>query len=89
MSRALLYILFFLMPVGVFAESAEDKREDFMLGSFKPDKEQNKQPIFVTSQSLRVETKRRLFSYTGNVEVRQGDLHVTGEFMTGFLQSAK
>lgn len=67
---------------------AEEKRKDFLLGSFKPDEGQNKQPIFIQSVSLRLDTKKRVFSYSGNVEVRQGDLHVTGEYMTGFYNEA-
>ena len=79
--------LCFLLLVPVFdgfAEKSKDREKSFMLGSFRSDKDKNKdQTIYIRSDSLNVDAKKRVFSYKGNVEVIRGDVQITAEAVRG------
>lgn len=69
-----------------FAEKAKTSERDksFMLGSFRSDKDKNEdQTIFIRSDSLNVDAKKRVFSYKGNVEVIRGDVQITAQAVRG------
>ncbi len=42
-----------------------------------------KLPTYISSDSLSVQTETRTFTYTGNVQVRQGDMTLTCDFLEG------
>jgi lipopolysaccharide export system protein LptA len=41
------------------------------------------QPTFVKSDSLTLKSEKRIFTYTGNVEARQGDMTITCDTLEG------
>ncbi len=45
--------------------------------------ENSKEPIFISANSLLLRSKERLFSYSGNVVITQGDVTITCESLDG------
>lgn len=41
------------------------------------------EPVYITSDHLQLESEKRLFTYSGNVKVVQGDTTITGQLMVG------
>ena len=41
-------------------------------------------PVFIKSQSLTIDSKKRVFVYNGNVEIRRGDLLITSDLVEGY-----
>lgn len=58
----------------------QDKRPDMGL---KMDKDFQKLPTFVNSRSLTLDAEKRIFTYSGNVVVKHGDLTLTCNALEG------
>jgi lipopolysaccharide export system protein LptA len=53
------------------------------LGSLFNRKEMNKEPTFINSKTLTVNHNTKIFEYTGDVVVTQGDMKLTSKSLTG------
>lgn len=91
-----LYALLCLSGIGLLVESnywsleaaeaqegGDKKRQSFLMGAFRPEDADSNQPIYISSRSLEVDSEKRVFVYSGGVEVVQGDLHITADRMQG------
>jgi lipopolysaccharide export system protein LptA len=58
-----------------------DKRVPLVKLDFTEEK--GNAPIYVKSNTFRLDSKNRVFTYEGNVEAWQDDLFITADFMTG------
>ena len=63
--------------VATAAPSPEAKSNPFTSPDF------NKAPTFISSQALTLQTQARLFTYSGGVEVKHGDMTLTAEKLEG------
>lgn len=60
-----------------------EREQRFALGSFRPEGENKKSAIFIKSDSLHVDAKKRIFTYRNNVQMTQDDLHITADSVVG------
>ena len=74
---ALLSNLFVFFPQSVFA--AEPPSKTTLLSIPKDES----LPIFVKSDNLNLDSKKRIFTYVGHVEAKRGDMTIVSERMTG------
>ena len=68
------------------AAAAKDPKEGKSGSDFKQmltNKDDDKSPLYVKSDSLALNAKSRVFTYSGNVEVQKGDLRITCDNMIG------
>jgi lipopolysaccharide transport protein LptA len=63
--------------VALAAPSPEKKDNPFVSPDF------NKAPTFISSQALTLQTQARLFTYSGSVEVKHGDMTLTADKLEG------
>ncbi len=75
--KTLLVLLGFVLPGQLSA--AETPNKSTLLDIPKDDS----QPIFVKSDALNLDSKKRVFIYTGNVEAKRGDMTIVSERMVG------
>ncbi len=80
---ALFWLAMFIPIFSYAQDKPSEKTENFLLGSFRSDHKAEKQPVYIKSNTLRVNSQSRVFTYDGEVEVIQGDMQITAERMTG------
>lgn len=78
MKKIIMFIILFI-SCSVFAEEADGFSMPGLDG-FKTSNE----PTIITSNNLSLDTKSRIFTYTGNVKAIQGDLTLTSEELEGY-----
>ena len=84
MKLILILLILFPFQTSAFAQDKDnEKSENFLLGAFRSDEKAEKQPLYVKSQKLRVDSVSRIFSYDGEVEIIQGDMQITAERVKG------
>lgn len=65
------------------AESEQDGTTKGFKGIFEGSKGDENAPLYVKSDNLRLDAKKRIFTYEGNVEITRGDLRITCDTMIG------
>lgn len=84
MKKVFLFIIFILLvPSLVFSE---EKKSDFFESSFpKMDKLDFKNDAtYITSDNLSLESKERIFIYSGNVDVKHKNMTLKADKVTGY-----
>lgn len=61
----------------------KDSKPTGIKGLFENSKDDKGAPLYVKSDSLRLNAKKRVFTYDGNVEIVRGDLRITCDSMIG------
>lgn len=72
---------FIFIVVVFFAFSVEAQTKNVLRDSVGGD---DKSPIFINSDNLSANSEKRVFVYTGNVELRRGDVFATSDKLIGF-----
>ncbi len=61
-----------------------EERREILAGGIDPQAKMDpSEPIYVSSDTLSLDAKKRIFTYKGNVEAFQADLFITAEEMIG------
>lgn len=60
---------------------SQDKTGSAMKSAFAG--ENSKDPVFIQSDSLSLNSKERIFTYKGNVKVKRGEVEITTDIMVG------
>lgn len=71
------------VTVGNDAQPAKPKQADVDASPFKSELGSKELPTFIKSDSLTLRSEERIFIYTGNVEVRRGEMIMTSESLEG------
>ena len=79
--------VFFIFLVGVFciptSGLAEVQKKSTSLKGLMGDQKGEGAPLYVKSDSLRLNAKQKVFIYDGNVEIVRGDVRITCDSMKG------
>ncbi len=79
----ILFLSLILLSTFSFA-TAEEKAGEEKSNLFNMQDNQKNLPTYIKSDSLTVKSEERTFVYSGNVEVQQGDMTITSDFLDGF-----
>ena len=86
-----LLLLLWLVPSAVLAAengqasaAGAPEKTNAMSGTFGLGNTKSNAPLYVKSNSLQLDTLKRVFTYRGNVEVTRDDMLITTDLMTGF-----
>lgn len=76
-------LIFFFMVYSVYQGVAfsEEKNGSGMRASFAG--KNSKDPVYIQSDNLSLNSKDRVFTYRGNVKVKQGEVVITSDIMVG------
>lgn len=83
-TRYLSLIFSLLLFTGGVSAAEPDKKESSLgLGTGFAKTDFRKEPTFIKSDSLTVQSEKRIFTYTGHVEVKQADMILTCDELEG------
>jgi lipopolysaccharide export system protein LptA len=74
----LLIVTLYLPHPGLCQEKKEEKPSGFILQN-----NQKNLPTYIKSDTLTLKSEERVFQYSGNVEVKQGDFTLTSDILDG------
>ena len=69
---------------GQTTETGAPEKGKPLAGTFGLGNTKSNAPLYVKSNSLQLDTLKRVFTYRGNVEVTRDDMLITTDLMTGF-----
>ena len=82
----LLLLTVMLFPAQGFAEASPKDAKGGLQNLVGDGKGDSDSPVYIKSDSLDLNSKSRIFSYRGNVEVKRDDLTITAKVVDGYYK---